>query len=315
MRLLFPLLIFCLAVVSKAQAEPIEVTAVAKQFNTEDPAQDRVGRLLWRTTLELESPDTRFGGFSGLLVSGDGRQLLAVSDKGHWLKADLDSNGAGTPTGLSGAELFPLRDESGAELGTQKERGDAEGLARGADRRLLVSFERDHRILAYTDPTSAAEVLPTDFGLTAGSNEGVEGLESLRGGDLLALVEGAAGAPGRGFLRHNGVWSPLAYQRSRSLLPVGATAAQDGRVYVVERSWSMIGGLEIRVVRLAAGSVAPGAELKPEVLAAMTPPLLIDNFEAIAARVTPGGETLLYLLSDDNFNPVQRTLLTVFAVE
>jgi hypothetical protein len=46
----------------------------------------------------------------------------------------------------------------------------------------------------------------------------------------------------------------------------------------------------------------------------MKPPLLIDNFEAIAAHVTPRGETLLLLLSDDNFNPVQRTLLTAFAV-
>ncbi len=34
--------------------------------------------------------------------------------------------------------------------------------------------------------------------------------------------------------------------------------------------------------------------------------------EGIAARRGPGGETLIYLISDDNFHPWQRTLLLMF---
>ena len=46
----------------------------------------------------------------------------------------------------------------------------------------------------------------------------------------------------------------------------------------------------------------------------LRPPLIFDNFEGIAARSGAGGETLIYLLSDDNFNPLQRTLLLMFAL-
>lgn len=314
MRRLLPLLLLCL-LAAPAEAEPIAVTATGKQFNTEDPAQEKVGRLAWRTTLELASPDPRFGGYSGLLLSEDGRQLLTVSDNGHWLRARLETDAGGLPTGLSQAELLPLRAPDGSAIEDKAHGGDAESLARDAAGRVLVSFERDHRILAYEDIAAAPVELPTDFGLAAGSNEGVEALELLPGGRILALVEGTSDAPGRGFLRDGDTWSALAYRRTRSLLTVGAAATPDGTVYVVERSWSLIGGLEIRVVRFPAAEAAAGREIEPEVLASMTPPLLIDNFEAIATRVTSEGETLLYLLSDDNFNPVQRTLLSVFAVE
>lgn len=34
--------------------------------------------------------------------------------------------------------------------------------------------------------------------------------------------------------------------------------------------------------------------------------------EGIAARLGPKGETLVYLLSDNNFSPLQQTLLMMF---
>ena len=40
---------------------------------------------------------------------------------------------------------------------------------------------------------------------------------------------------------------------------------------------------------------------------------MTDNFEGIAAEAR-GEATRLYILSDDNFNPVQRTLLLAFDV-
>jgi hypothetical protein len=41
----------------------------------------------------------------------------------------------------------------------------------------------------------------------------------------------------------------------------------------------------------------------------------IDNMEGIAVRRGPKGETLLYLISDDNFSPLQRTLLLMFELK
>jgi hypothetical protein len=40
----------------------------------------------------------------------------------------------------------------------------------------------------------------------------------------------------------------------------------------------------------------------------------VDNFEAAATAVI-NGETRLFILSDDNFNASQRSLLLSFAVE
>jgi hypothetical protein len=42
--------------------------------------------------------------------------------------------------------------------------------------------------------------------------------------------------------------------------------------------------------------------------------MLVDNFEGIAARRGPKGETLIYLISDNNFRSGQRTLLMMFAL-
>ena len=43
-------------------------------------------------------------------------------------------------------------------------------------------------------------------------------------------------------------------------------------------------------------------------LAVLRLPLSVDNFECIAVRPVPGGR-YIYLLSDNNQNPQQRTLL------
>ena len=40
----------------------------------------------------------------------------------------------------------------------------------------------------------------------------------------------------------------------------------------------------------------------------------VDNMEGIDAHVTAEGETVLTIVSDDNFSPIQRTLLLQFTL-
>jgi len=40
----------------------------------------------------------------------------------------------------------------------------------------------------------------------------------------------------------------------------------------------------------------------------------VDNMEGIDAHVTPEGGTVLTVVSDDNFSPIQRTLLLQFTL-
>jgi len=43
--------------------------------------------------------------------------------------------------------------------------------------------------------------------------------------------------------------------------------------------------------------------------------LAVDNFEGIAVRQDSNGDTLVYIVSDDNYSPLQRTLLLQFRLE
>ena len=81
---------------------------------------------------------------------------------------------------------------------------------------------------------------------------------------------------------------------------------------LLERSVSLFGGFAARLSVIPAASIAPGARLSGEELAVIRSPLPVDNFEAVAARAAPDGSVLIYLLSDDNFNAMERTLLLQF---
>ena len=84
----------------------------------------RFGDLEFRGGLVLTSPSEHFGGWSGLVVERDGRSLLAVSDAGAWLIADLTYDGASL-TGIARSRIGPLLGPGGARLKNKREQ-DAE---------------------------------------------------------------------------------------------------------------------------------------------------------------------------------------------
>ena len=71
-------------------------------------------------------------------------------------------------------------------------------------------------------------------------------------------------------------------------------------------------GIRVRIVRLARGSLRAGTALRGKPVAELRHPLPVDNFEGLALGRDRAGRTLLYLVSDDNFMPFQRTLLFQF---
>ena len=115
-------------------------------------------------------------------------------------------------------------------------------------------------------------------------------------------------------MRRDGVWSTLAYRPHGAFRPSGATLLPDGDVLVLERAFSLLGGFRSRLVRLPQDSIRPGAVLEGREIARLMPPLTHDNLEAVATRRGAHGETLIYLVSDDNFSVLQDTLLLMFAL-
>jgi hypothetical protein len=70
----------------------------------------------------------------------------------------------------------------------------------------------------------------------------------------------------------------------------------------------------MRIRRVRADELKRGALIEGEVLLDADDSLNIDNMEAIAAHRAPSGETVLTLMSDDNFSALQRTLIMQFAM-
>lgn len=64
--------------------------------------------------------------------------------------------------------------------------------------------------------------------------------------------------------------------------------------------------------KIAARDLVAGDTVRAEELAFLAVPYAVDNLEGIYATRGPRGETLLWLLSDNNFNRAQRTILLLF---
>jgi hypothetical protein len=198
---------------------------------------------------------------------------------------------------------------------------DAEALADDGTGGLIVAVEGGPPLRRITlDDPASAELLPAAAQLSeAGAdvgNAGIEALASLPGNALLALSEGMFAAPGQlaAWRIENDQVTPLRYLVSDGFVPTGADRLDD-TIYVVERRFSLAdGGFASRIVALDVEQLRRDGPLRPEPLATLAWPTVSDNFEGIAARRAADGRTLLYLLSDDNFLPLQRTLLLQFSL-
>jgi hypothetical protein len=270
--------------------------------------QPDFGRLDFRAGFVLASSDPRFGGLSGLWLTPDGGRLIAASDRGTLWRAALEHAADGTLLGFASWRAI----EPGAEAGDPPER-DAEALAvTGED--VVIAYEGAHRLrrVPLDDPALPAAALPTPPELSEPHNHGIEALVTLEGGTLLAIAEGVrtAGGDQAAWLIEGDRIAALAYAPGAGFVPTGADRLGD-TVYVLERQVSLA-GLAARVVALDTADIRPGTRLVGRELGVLGPPALSENFEGLAVRRSPDGGVLLYLLSDDNFNVLFRSLLLQF---
>lgn len=262
-----------------------------------------VGRYIWK------NPDPAFGGLSGLELSDDGSALTAVSDHGHLIRARIERD-KGLITGMNSVRITPLKNPEGAPL--KGVHGDAEGLAIRPDGRIYVSFEGYHRVWAYLDAEGPGAWLPRhpDFKFMQ-NNSSLEGLAIDAQGRLYTLPErsGVAGKPFNVY-RYDGAWTiPFTLPRRGSFLPVGMDFGPDGRLYLLERSFSGIAfSSRIRRFTLTGNRISKEQELL------VTTGGQFDNLEGISVWRDGAGITRITLISDDNFKFFQRTELVEYAV-
>jgi hypothetical protein len=90
-----------------------------------------------------------------------------------------------------------------------------------------------------------------------------------------------------------------------------ATGPQDD-VFLLERRYTIIDGLAVRLRLLPRARIQPQARLEGQLLAEIQAPMSLDNFEGLAVYASAATGTLLYLISDDNYSATQRTLVLQF---
>ena len=306
----------------------LAVIALPIDFDRANPKRKEFGKLSFRSGLSLHAKSRHFGGYSGLAIDASGRTLLAVSDAGTWMRASLHYDGRRLK-GLSDVVLGPLLGANGKPLADDRDR-DAEALTViGGDvlkGTAYIAFERRHRIVRYAytaerfgPPAGTVPLPPGTKGMTA--NRGIEALTVIGAGKLkgtiIAFAEGLADRDGnlQGWLIGGPTPGGVTVRRLGGFDITDAAALPDGGIVLLERRFRFSEGVKMRIRRIAPGEIRRGALIQGEVLLEANDSFTIDNMEAIAIHRDASGETVLTLMSDDNFSPLQRTLIMQFTMQ
>ena len=310
---------------------------------------ERLGGLSFVSGVSLTSPSAHFHGLSSLnarAVPSD--KLLAITDYGWWVELSrYPSIGQNT----SSAILAPLLGEDGEILASQGKQGsDAEGVT-AYNTSLLVSFERRQRIWRYpraSSPNSGASSAFTHDAVSLGidaalsacdgsfGNTGVEAMDLLNATHLVAICEGpgsAGGTDSPAFLidlrapEATGSVRRFTYSLAGGLMPSDmaqlppqpSTGVSRG-LLVLERDYTPLLGNRIRLRLITPAAIDAAVVASGRLTGKLLAELLysfhhVDNFEGIAIEPSADGTTArIFLVSDDNASPHQRTLLYEFTM-
>jgi hypothetical protein len=295
------------------KAEPLETLAI------EEPEHRRFGGTVFRSGLVLSSSFDGFGGLSGLWRSRDGRSLVAVTDRGLWLTARVLSR-EGRLAGLANAVMAPILDASGRPLRDTRF-FDTESLTivQGT---AYIGVERRHAVFRFPFGRDGVEArgqpvqLPELGDLK--SNQGLEAigvipaLQNLAG-SLVAIAERAGDTTTRGFIITGPRRGAFEIVLRDGFDVTDLAFLDNGDMLLLERRFRILGGPAARIRRFPAGAIRPGATLDAPIVFESGAGIWIDNMEGMSVH-REGSNSIVTLVSDDNFSAWQRTLLLEFAL-
>ncbi len=278
------------------------------------PKRATVGQLSFLGAWELRSDNGDFGGISALVALKDGR-FLGVSDSGALIGFGMSGDArADRPF------IAALPGAFGKGI-TYKDR-DSEGIAYDSmTGRVWVSYEHSHAIRRF--PASMSRVDGTVRPVTMRRwprNSGAEALVRLNDGRFLAFAEGGPDDGIYPAIQFSGdpvesgtTQFPFLYRPTQGYRITDGSQLPDGRLLLLERRIGFPEGFTAKLLVLDPAKIARNATVSGEVIAKLAPPLLVDNMEGLAITQEQG-RTIVWLVSDNNFNAIQRTLLMKFTL-
>jgi hypothetical protein len=276
-------------------------------LDPDSPGRRTIGRLEYLAGWHVTSNDPRFGGLSAIHVGPEG--VTAMSDTGSLIRFPIPGS-AGSPN--------IVRLPAGPGSGTRKSDRDAESLVVHGGR-AWIGFERSNAVWRYRRGDWRAEgwAAPPAMRRWRG-NRGSEAMIRLTGGRFLIFSEGGGGdSP---LLLFDGDPSArgttsvaMRYRPPEGYRITDAALLPGGGILLLNRRVALLEGFSATISLVAAPDLNAGALLVGKEIAALRRPLTVDNLEAMSVT-REGGRTIVWIASDDNFNPLQRTLLLKFAL-
>jgi hypothetical protein len=259
-----------------------------------------------------------------LHVDPDGSHFVSASDRGIWLRGRIVYRD-GKPAGIADAEMAPMLGADGRSL-ISHGWFDSESLTE-RDGMLYVGFERVEKIVRFNyrrdGLTARGEPIPVppDF-KTLENNQSLECLAAPPKGSplsdkLIVVTERSLDDAGnmRSFLLDGKNVERFTVKRHDDFDVSDCVVLPPGDLLLLERRFALLhGGLSMRIRRIPLASIKPGTVIDGTNLIEADLGYEIDNMEGIGVHRNASGETIVTLISDDNFLPFQRTLLLQFAV-
>jgi hypothetical protein len=294
-------------------------------FDPRDRSHTRFGSLEYRSGLVLTSSAREFGGLSGLrFLDAKGERFLALSDQGVWFTGAIRYSGR-EMVGLDDVKAAPMLNAGGRPITERRYWYDSESIALDGSF-VYVGLERVNQLLRFDfskgGTQSRSEIVPLPpAAATLPRNKGLEALVFVPrgkplGGTLLAFSERGLDPDGNLIAFLVGGPSPgqFSVRRTENFDISDAVLMPSGELLILERKFSWFTGVNIRIRAIPLNSIAPGALVDGPALFEADLGHEIDNMEGIDTHVTAEGETVLTMISDDNFSPLQRTLLLQFTL-
>ncbi|MEM1288679.1 MAG: esterase-like activity of phytase family protein [Pseudomonadota bacterium] len=307
--------------------EAIEVTATSLPiFDRSRPNEHASQRLTYLGGLNLRSSHGEFRALSGLDILADrnGEHLVIVTDEMHWLTARLETDASGAPLGLFDARIGPLVDNQNRAF-RSKRFADFEGVTladQNGQLKALAIAESNQPIRSYTvekgvfrgpAKTPWGGLPPIPHGRADGPEAIVYVTKGPLSGSTVIFLEDALRSPtARNAVRilSDGTRVPFEIRRLDGFSITGADMLPNGDLVIVERFFTWQYGVAMRIRLLPASDIAAGA-VQGEILIESDGATIIDNMEGIAVTEHAAGP-ILTIISDDNGNFFQRTLLLRF---
>lgn len=277
-------------------------------------AGDQIGALTLAEAWDLTSAHHKFGGLSGIALTGD-RAFLMVSDIGYRLRFTLSA--AGDVSGSSYANLPPPRPGYSGKL-----HYDAEAVAHDpATGRYWTAMEGTGEVWSFAGDDR--RILRTRQRVLESwpDNGGVEAFARLHGDRFIALSESRTALGQREGVLFAGDPSDPKTPITRFFYETGGqgdvtevAALPDGRIIILHRRLGLLPVFRTSIAIADPRQIKAGQTLISRPIAVIRDRLLSENYEGASVTIGPDGLSL-WLVSDDNLQDWQTVRLVRFIID